>query len=88
LRFATARDRNQHLVGRTVRALTTEPGKAGTTLARTDAYKQVVLPGILPIGDFVECYITAASAVDGYLLERIDGTPILAFALSGAPAAP
>ncbi|HEX9799352.1 MAG TPA: hypothetical protein VGC00_04180 [Thermoanaerobaculia bacterium] len=31
---------------------------------------------------------TAASAVDGYLLERIDGTPILAFALSGAPAAP
>jgi len=31
---------------------------------------------------------TAAGTVDGYLLERIDGTPILAFALSGAPAAP
>jgi len=64
LRFEIARDRNQRFVGRAVRALTTEPGKAGTTLARTDEYKQVVLPGVLPIGDFVECCITAARAVD------------------------
>jgi len=64
LRFAIARERNRHLVGREVRALTTEPGKAGTTLARTDTYKQVVLPGVLSIGDFVECRITAARLVD------------------------
>ncbi len=51
-------------VGRTVRALTTEAGKPGTTLARTDAYKQVVLPGELPLGEFLDVTITGATDID------------------------
>ena len=64
LRFAIARDIHESLVGRTVRVLTTEPGRDGTTRSRTDAYKQVVLPGVRPIGEFLECRIMAARAVD------------------------
>ncbi len=64
LRFEIARDLNGPLVGRVLRVLTTEPGKEGTTLARTDAYKQIVLPGVVPIGEFVQCRIVEARAVD------------------------
>lgn len=64
LRFEIARALNARLVGRAVRVLTTEPGKEGTTIARTDEYKQVVLPGVLPIGEFLECRITEGRAVD------------------------
>ncbi len=58
------REINEALVGRTVRVLTTEPGKPGTTLARTDAYKQVVIPAERPIGEFLRVRIDRASGID------------------------
>lgn len=64
LRFAIAREINEALVGRTLPLLTTEPGKGGTTLARTDAYKQVVLPAEAPIGEFRTARILAGREAD------------------------
>ena len=58
------REANEAYVGRRVRVLTTEPGKAGTTVARTDAYKQVVLPGGTPIGEFLDAQVVAATDID------------------------
>ncbi len=58
------REINEAYVGRIVRVLTTEPGKPGTTIARTDAYKQVVLPDPLPLGEFLEAEIVGASEID------------------------
>ena len=55
---------NESYVGRRLRVLTTEPGKPGTTLARTDNYKQVVLPGELPLGAFRDVAITGATDID------------------------
>jgi len=55
---------NEPYVGRRLRVLTTEPGKPGTTLARTDNYKQVVLPGELPLGEFRDVAITGARDID------------------------
>ena len=64
LRFAIAREINEALVGRALPLLTTEPGKGGTTLARTDAYKQVVLPVEAPIGEFLTARIVAGREAD------------------------
>jgi tRNA A37 methylthiotransferase MiaB len=55
---------NEGHVGRLVRVLTTEPGKPGTTLARTPSYKQVVLSGEVPLGEFRDARIVGASDVD------------------------
>jgi len=57
---------NEALVGRTMRVLTTEQGKPGTTLARTDTYKQVVIPGERGIGEFMDVRIARASDIDLY----------------------
>ena len=58
------REINDMHVGRRVRVLTTEPGKPGTVLARTDAYKQVVLRGEHPIGAFLDVDIVGATDID------------------------
>jgi MiaB-like tRNA modifying enzyme len=61
----------QRFVGRRVRVLTTEPGKAGTTLARTGEYRQVVLSEVLPLGVFAEAEITAARVADLFGVRRM-----------------
>lgn len=48
----------------TLSVLTTEPGQDRTTLARTDAYKQVVLDTDLPIGEFHTARILAGREAD------------------------
>ena len=58
------RESNEGFVGRTFRVLTTERGKPGTTLARTDHYKQVVLPGDLALGEFLDVTILGATDID------------------------
>ena len=67
------REINETFVGRRMRILTTETGKPGTTLARTDAYKQVVLPGDVPLGEFRDAAIVAATDIDltGELVESL-----------------
>ena len=62
-------------VGRALRVLTTEVGKPGTTLARTDAYKQVVLPAELPLGMFTTATIVGSSGID--LTGRVSADPSL-----------
>ena len=64
LRMSISRENNESLVGRELPVLTTEPGKAGTTLARTDAYRQVVLPSEEPIGEFGVARILAGRETD------------------------
>ena len=64
LRVSIAREIHEGLVGRELSILTTEPGKAGTTLARTDAYRQVVLPSEEPIGEFGVARILAGREAD------------------------
>ena len=72
LRMAIAREIHESFVGREFAVLTTEPGKAGTTLARTDAYRQVVLPSEEPIGEFGVARILAGRESDliGELITR------------------
>ncbi|MCJ7607356.1 MAG: hypothetical protein MUO94_05890 [Thermoplasmata archaeon] len=50
VRFEVSLERNQEWVGRTVSALATERGEPGTTIMRTDEYRQVVVPEGLPLG--------------------------------------
>ncbi|TLZ60361.1 MAG: tRNA (N(6)-L-threonylcarbamoyladenosine(37)-C(2))-methylthiotransferase, partial [Methanobacteriota archaeon] len=64
LRISIAREIHEGFVGRELPILTTEPGKAGTTLARTDAYRQVVLPSEEPIGEFGVARILAGREAD------------------------
>ena len=64
LRVSIAREIHEGHVGREVPILTTEPGKAGTTLARTDAYRQVVLTSEEPIGEFGVARILAGREAD------------------------
>jgi MiaB/RimO family radical SAM methylthiotransferase len=52
VRFRIALEVNSSWVGREVRALATEGGKRGTTILRTDDYRQVVVPGRLDMGAF------------------------------------
>src|SRR5439155_13218723 len=64
LRISIAREIHEGFVGRELPILTTEPGKAGTTLARTDGYRQVVLPSEEPIGEFGVARILAGREAD------------------------
>ena len=64
LRFAIAREIHAAHIGRRVRILVTEPGKAGTVLARTPEYRQVVLAEGATIGEFADAMIDGASATD------------------------
>jgi len=64
LRLRIAREIHEGLVGRTLTVLTTEPGKAGTTLSRTDTYRQVVLPSDEPIAEFRTARIVAGRETD------------------------
>lgn len=50
VRFEVALRVNRAWVGREARALATEHVKDGTTVLRTDEYRQVVVPGILQLG--------------------------------------
>jgi len=62
LRFSVALGKNRRWVGRTVRALSTEPGKSGTTIFRTGEYKQVVVPGENVPGEWHLVRVTGATA--------------------------
>jgi MiaB/RimO family radical SAM methylthiotransferase len=73
LRFEIARDVHRAFVGEEVDVLVTEPGKGTTVLARTPEYRQVVLPGPLPLGEFVRVRIEEARATD--LRGRCVGEP-------------
>jgi tRNA A37 methylthiotransferase MiaB len=64
LRLAVAREIHESFVGRELPVLTTEPGKAGTTLARTDEYRQVVLPSEESVGEFGVARILAGREAD------------------------
>lgn len=64
LRFQVAWEIHQAFVGRDVRVLVTEPGKAGTTLGRTQEYRQVVMTESIPIGEFADIRIERARATD------------------------
>jgi tRNA A37 methylthiotransferase MiaB len=64
LRFEIARDVHRTFLGEEVDVLVTEPGKGTTVLARTPEYRQVVLPGPLPLGEFVRVRIEEARATD------------------------
>ena len=66
LRFAIAREIHQELVGEEVDVLVTEPGKEGTTIARTPEYRQVVVHEPVPIGSWVRVRIDAGRATDLY----------------------
>jgi tRNA A37 methylthiotransferase MiaB len=64
LRFQVAWEIHQAFIGRDVRVLVTEPGKAGTTLGRTQEYRQVVMTESIPIGEFADIRIERARATD------------------------
>ena len=64
LRFEIAREIGERFVGEEVEVLLTEPGKGTTVLARTSEYRQVVLPGPLPLGAFARVRIEEARATD------------------------
>ncbi len=61
LRFRVALDKNRKSVGRRVTALATERGKQGTTIMRTEEYKQVVVPEELGLKKFYELEIVGAT---------------------------
>ena len=60
-RFAVAAGKNRRWVGKIVNALATEEGKKGSTILRTDEYKQVVVAEELPLHKF-------------YAIEILEGT--------------
>ena len=64
LRFEIAQELHDRLVGREYTVLVTEPGKAGTVLARTPEYRQVVLPEAASLGEFVTVGIDGATPTD------------------------
>jgi MiaB-like tRNA modifying enzyme len=71
LRFKIALEKNNSLVGRRLRALSTERGKSGSTILRTDEYKQVVVHSDLELGRYYNLEITGATPT--YLTGRTDG---------------
>ncbi len=71
LRFSIALDRNNVFVGRTVRALSTEIGKNGSTILRTDEYKQVVVESVLDHGRWYRVKIDRATPT--YLVGHPEG---------------
>jgi len=64
LRMEIAREAHERFVGRVVRVLTTEPGKGGTTMSRTDDYRQVILTSTEEIGEFRTARILAGREPD------------------------
>ncbi len=64
LRFEIAQEIHDRLLGRAYTVLVTEPGKAGTVLARTPEYRQVVLTEAVPLGEFVAVRIDRATPTD------------------------
>ena len=64
LRFEIAQEIHDRLVGHEYTVLVTEPGKAGTVLARTPEYRQVVLPEAASLGEFVTVGIDTATPTD------------------------
>ena len=72
LRFKVALDLNRRWVGRTVPALSTERGKGRSTIFRTDEYRQIVVSGILPLGEFRSVRVTDATAT--YLHGELEAT--------------
>ncbi len=53
--------------------MTTEEGRRGTTLARSEDYRPVVLRGLLPLGEFLDVRIRRSKAT--YLVgETSDST--------------
>lgn len=71
LRFEVALERNNEWVGRRVRALATERGKGGSTILRTDEYKQVVVARELALRRFYDIAVTDATPT--HLVGRTDG---------------
>ena len=64
LRMEISREIHESFVGQRLGVLTTEPGKLHTTLARTDAYRQVVLTSEEPIGEFGVARVLAGREAD------------------------
>ena len=77
LRFEIAREIGEGFVGEEVEVLLTEQGKGTTVLARTPEYRQVVLPGPLPLGNFARVRIEEAHATDlrGRVLGDVSASP-------------
>ncbi len=69
LRFCISGDIHNGLVGCPLQVLTTEVGKVGTTMSRSEDYRPVVLPGLWPLGRFLKVQVEAAT--DAYLLGRV-----------------
>jgi tRNA A37 methylthiotransferase MiaB len=61
LRFTIAAEKNKRWIGKKVRALATEKGKKGSTILRTDEYKQVVVPEEIILNRFYEVKIVESS---------------------------
>ncbi len=61
LRFEIAERNSSGMIGRREKVLVTERGKYGTSIGRTIAYRQVVLPETLPLGGFVEAEIVRSA---------------------------
>ncbi len=58
-------EKNKSFIGSVFRVMTTEHVKPGTTMARTDGYRLIVLPNDLPLGSFYD--VKTVSAADAYL---------------------
>ena len=52
LRFQVALERNRSWIGKAITALSTERGKNMSTILRSDEYKQVVVPEVIPLGRY------------------------------------
>ncbi|MCK5292171.1 MAG: tRNA (N(6)-L-threonylcarbamoyladenosine(37)-C(2))-methylthiotransferase [Thermoplasmata archaeon] len=61
LRLGMSLEKKESLVGSAFRVMTTERLKPGTSMARTDSYRPVVLPGDLPLGSFYDVKIVSAT---------------------------
>jgi len=62
LRFKISSRPNEGMLGRAERVLVTEGGKQGSVIARTPAYKPVVLHEALDLGQFVSVEIVGSAA--------------------------
>lgn len=61
VRFRVALEKNRRWIGKRVSALATERGKSGTTILRTDEYKQIVVPEELGLRAFYEVEVVGAT---------------------------
>ena len=77
LRFEIAAQIMSRFIGEDVEVLLTEIGKGTTVLARTPEYRQVVLPGPLPLGSFARAHIQDAHPTDlrGYVTRPPTDSP-------------